>query len=422
MERKGIQFRQEQLRKNQRLSETKEYLSKNRENHINESDILPPASEEQKEILRKVKEGKNLKIIASAGSGKTTTSLLLAKELAPKNILLVTYNAKLKKETQIKIRKYGLTNIMCYNYHSLGSKLFHRSCFKDYQMDDLIKSNPDIRDPLLFDVLILDELQDMTNLLYRFCIFFLEKLKATPQIVAMGDPFQTVYKCKGADEKFLMLADSLFNVDGPWEKCTLQKSFRVTKMCADFINECCLPFDAECLIQSDKPGPKIRYLEVDEWYSLATATKIKNEINLLMRDFNLKYEDIFVLAPSTNKSTPVVGISNELSRKGISVFVSDCSEGPCSEIQLQGKVVFLSFHQSKGLERKAVIVLQFDESYFMNYNNSSDVEKLCNELYVAITRSSLSLTLVHAKKEKEFEFLDVSKVGDFVIELQDDST
>ena len=35
---------------------------------------------------------------------------------------------------------------------------------------------------------------------------------------------------------------------------------------------------------------------------------------------------------------------------------------------MRGKLVFSTFHQTKGLQRKAVLVFNFDESYYKYYN------------------------------------------------------
>ncbi|QBQ07857.1 DEXDc helicase [Spiroplasma gladiatoris] len=75
-------------------------------------------SDEQVSILKSLKEGKNLKIEAVAGSGKTTTCLYLAKNCLNKKFLLLTFNKDLSSDNNHKIEKLGLTNIKSYTFHS----------------------------------------------------------------------------------------------------------------------------------------------------------------------------------------------------------------------------------------------------------------------------------------------------------------
>ena len=60
---------------------------------------LPIISNEQNNIINLLKDNKNIIVDSVAGSGKTTTNLYIAKSFPKLNILLLTYNAKLKIET-----------------------------------------------------------------------------------------------------------------------------------------------------------------------------------------------------------------------------------------------------------------------------------------------------------------------------------
>lgn len=48
-----------------------------------------------------------------------------------------------------------------------------------------------------------------------------------------------------------------------------------------------------------------------------------------------------------------------------------------------------TFHQAKGLERKIVIVLGFDDSYNKYFNRSNiNNNEIANPVYVAVSRAS----------------------------------
>lgn len=123
---------------------------------------LPNASVEQLEVL-KLLNNNNVIVDSVAGSGKTTTILHIAKQFKCK-ILLLTYNKRLKFETRQKTELLKITNLEVHSYHSFCWKYYDRSCCTDSYIISLLKNN---KNPLLlkkfdYDIIILDEAQDMT--------------------------------------------------------------------------------------------------------------------------------------------------------------------------------------------------------------------------------------------------------------------
>ena len=100
---------------------------------------LPSISEEQQNIVSLVSSGYNVQVDAVAGSGKTTTSLYLAKKNSDKQILLLTYNAKLKLETREKTVSLDIKNMEVHSYHAFCVKYFNHKAFKDNEILTLLK-------------------------------------------------------------------------------------------------------------------------------------------------------------------------------------------------------------------------------------------------------------------------------------------
>ena len=68
------------------------------------------------------------------------------------------------------------------------------------------------------------------------------------------------------------------------------------------------------------------------------------------------------------------------------------------EGSVDDKILITNFHKAKGLERKLVLVLGFDSSYFEYYNKQTseeDRQHITNPLYVVLTRASERLILLH---------------------------
>jgi hypothetical protein len=170
-----------------------------------------------------------------------------------------------------------------------------------------------------------------------------------------------------------------------------------------------------------KPARPVQYIFTDP-YNRKLATFLERKI----RSKEYTYDDFFVLAPSVRSPmTPTRILANRLTEKGIPLYVPTSDEERLDEDVLRGKVVFSTFHQVKGLERKVVLVFQFDQSYLQHYDKSASLE-LPNALYVAITRASRELVVVHNHNEtflpsvdrhqlrqlvdeKEVEWIDYSK-------------
>src|SRR5579862_2470936 len=96
---------------------------------------LPTASPEQEEIILNFKNGFNIKIAALAGSGKTTTLLLLsniAKNDFGSKSMILTYNRTLKDEIEQRIQHLRLQSFCkTYTYHGLASKLYGKTINND---------------------------------------------------------------------------------------------------------------------------------------------------------------------------------------------------------------------------------------------------------------------------------------------------
>jgi len=123
--------------------------------------------------------------------------------------------------------------------------------------------------------------------------------------------------------------------------------------------------------------------------------------------------DIFVLAPSIkNPKSPIRKLENKIKerRPDIPVFIPNGDDAKLDKDILENKMVFSTFHQSKGLERKVVLVCGFDNSYFKFYKKKSNKNVCPNELYVATTRALERMSLFHFDENTYLPFLDKTKI------------
>ena len=374
---------------------------------------LPSISQEQKNIIDLLKEKKNIVVDSVAGSGKTTTNLYIAKSFSYLNILLLTYNAKLKIETREKIDKLGITNLETHSYHSFCVKYYDKKCYTDYEILKIINSNIKIKKKINYDIIILDEAQDITNLYYELICKIYNDNNINAQICLLGDRYQSIYDFNNADPRFIIYSEQLFNFNNLfWNKCQLSQSYRITKEMADFINICLLNSNR---IKSNKiTNNKPTYIICNTFADSITSPQFIELQKYLAMGY--KPDEIFILAPSIKSmNSPVRQFENMIKKniKDVPIYVPSSEDEKLDKEILKNKLVFSTFHQAKGLERKVVIIFGFDDSYFKFYKKELNPLFCPNEFYVATTRASEYLTLLHDDKHDFFQFIHIDRIKNY---------
>lgn len=378
---------------------------------------LPQISPEQKEIIQKLN-NKNLIIDSVAGSGKTTTNIYIAKHYSNNNILLLTYNAKLKIETRTRIKKLGITNLECHSYHSFCVKYYYDNCFTDSEIKKIISTNMKSKKVFTYDMIILDEAQDITNLYYELICKINCDNNSYAKLCLLGDKYQSIYEFNNADERYLTYADQLFVFnDLYWDKCNLTTSFRITNTMSDFINKCMLKYNRIDAFKISKYKPRYVICKVfpNEYSTYYPIQEIKYYLKM-----GYKPNEIFVLAPSIkSRNCPARMLENYIKTKlpHIPIYVPTSDEAKIDDDVIASKLIFSTYHQAKGLERKVVIVFGFDNGYFKYYKPDKDRNVCPNELYVACTRALEQLTLIHGDDNDFLPFLCKEKIDIYSIQI-----
>lgn len=356
--------------------------------------MLPVPSEEQQEICNSLSNGNNVIVNAVAGAGKTTT-VLLSMSSTEGPCLLLTYNKLLKENTRKEAEENSINNLEVHSYNSFGVAYISDECCTDAGfLDDY-----EITGVPQYERIYIDEIQDCTYMYYTL----IKKLLSTqnnPQIIALGDPRQTIFGFKGANSKYLTLADQIFESTRPWVRLTLRTSYRLTIPMADCMNECVLK---ENRFESIKPGPPVKVM-------IMHPKKVHTVVHQLLSQPGVTPGDIFILSYSTKPSKKrndrtelkvLEKIENNLG--DIPRIVLNDDTGQIDERVTNGKLIISSFHKVKGLGRPKVIVLDFDTAYYINDRNA-DRTKCPNPMYVGITRSTNELILIHANYKDSFSW------------------
>jgi superfamily I DNA/RNA helicase len=153
--------------------------------------MLPEISIEQYNIIQQLLLNNNVVVDSVAGSGKTTCNLHIAKHFNNKNILLLTYNSKLKLETREKAKKLEIHNIEVHSYHSFCVKYYDNECFTDTIINNIIKNKKNPLKSFKFDLIVPDEAQDITSLYYELiCKIYKDNKNTNTNICIFGDKKQ----------------------------------------------------------------------------------------------------------------------------------------------------------------------------------------------------------------------------------------
>jgi hypothetical protein len=365
---------------------------------------LPKASVEQQTVVDCINNNNNCIVDSVAGSGKTTTIFHIASSLTDLKILLLTYNAKLKLETRNKIESLQLNNLEAHNYHSFGVKYYSTKCNNDHGLINVVNDDIKSNKQYFYDLVILDESQDMTPLYYQFITKIMNDMHNTKVLICVfGDKFQSIYDFNKADNRFIIFADNLFPwLKYKWMKEKLSISFRMTIQIAEFINKCALH---ENRIKALKSGTRAKYIICNTFSPYALYQELEYYINMY------GCEHIFVLAPSVRSDkSPIRTLANFASKKKINIYVPNNDDEKIDEDIIKNKVVFSTFHQVKGLERKVVLIFGFDNSYFVYYKKNAKTNICPNEIYVALTRPIECLVLFHHYTNDYLEFLNINEI------------
>ena len=354
----------------------------------------------------------NVIVDAVAGSGKTTCILHIARKYSNLKILLITYNAKLKVETREKVRELNILNLKdnVHTYHSFCVKNYSEKCKEDKGILKVLENNTRPKYSYNYDLIILDEAQDISETYFKLVNKIYNDNMQSAKICILGDMYQSIYSFNGADPRYIKYADQIFNLNNiSWNKCPLSESFRITKEMSDFINKCML--NNNRIISNKLTNIKPNYIICDVFGDRLGTSSISRPFAEIKRYLNMGYtaSDIFVLAPSIkNDETPVRILENKIkdTLKNIMVYVPISDEEKIDEEIMRDKIVFSSFHQAKGLERKVVLVFGFDEGYFNFHAKEHDRYVCPNTLYVATTRALEHLTVFHHYRNNYLPFIN----------------
>lgn len=234
-----------------------------------------------------------------------------------------------------------------------------------------------------YDIIIIDDVQNLIKLNFNKIKKIYNNNEKKAYLYIFGDKYSFI---NTNNINYLLSIEQDFNFNNySWKYINISKSERINDKIALFINNCLL---LDNVIETTKiSNNKPKYYLCD----------INTKSLLLINDYlniGYKYDDILILSPSIKTYSIKLLIRNLIKQK------KSISNNKDDNIN---KILILPLCESKEIERKIVIIFNFDSSYLKYY-------KSVNNLYIGVTRTTEELVLMHHFKYNYLPFFKYSNL------------
>lgn len=313
-------------------------------------------TEEQYNYFKMISVNKRILINGGAGTGKTLLALEHAKQLASmgKRVLYLCYNKLISQYLKISLADIDKcsNNIELTNFHEYISRFIKTSDIKEFNQQQFFKKIMPERFIELtetntldekFDVLIIDEGQDLLTTEYLFCLDELLKggLREGSWYV-FYDSNQNIYNTY-FDEGYSLLQECQPTI------LYLQVNCRNTKQIGTY-NMLMTGLKQEEILKVD--GENVQSEGYDNNKEL--QSKVVKVVKKLKSE-GIKLKDIVILSPYSFEKSAL---------EGNDIFKSICTFQNISSMKfkaiLDDSIKFSTIQSFKGMESKVIILIDFD--------------------------------------------------------------
>ena len=364
-------------------------------------------SDEQQSFICEALGGNNVLVDACVGSGKTTAIQELCNAYpVDTKILYLTYNKLLKIDAKSKITS---KNVTVTNYHGFASSALRKKGVR-VGVSDLIQTFNAIKPETdIYDVLVLDEYQDIDLELSQM-LEYIKSTNPTMQIIAVGDIDQKIY-----DKTSLDIKEFIGDFLGNHIKLKFTKCFRLSSELAEKLGriwkKTIVGMNSNCNVDEVDILHVVDFLSAQDPKDILCLGSRKGYMSRVLNILESKYPEKF------NKKTVYASIQD----------TGDAGAGATEPNE--SSAIFTTFDSCKGLERKICIVFDFTESYWHTRVSEplTSQEIIRNVFCVAASRGKEKIFFVKSDEEmlsedsllnivpksKHLKDMDISSMFDF---------
>lgn len=355
----------------------------------------------------------NQRILASAGSGKTTTitariaNLIEHEGMEPSRILLVTFSRAAANEMIHRVQRLiGHVPIYAGTFHGLSAQILRDRAphmlgdqpFIDelpYRLVKWLETEKAQKWVSRFRTIIVDEFQDINDIQWQLIKGFYHPW-ATMTIV--GDDAQNIYTWRGSSVDYILNFEKHIPRVKDYQLCMNYRSTEAIVTAANstmrFIPT--LPFKEKMIANARggrKPEVHFFFRSSDEF------DWIVNSIEKMVKQFTGPGTPNFTFAVLSRYNSDLFKIEERLHLKGIPYHL--CTNyDPERSKPLNKQITLATIHASKGLEWDIVFFMNLHDDMFPS--RKGDEEIVCERrlFYVAITRAKKGLYMTYSKQER----------------------
>jgi len=352
------------------------------------------------------------RIIASAGSGKTTTltariaHLIESHNVKSNRIVLLTFSRNSASQMKKKLFDLiGNNDVWAGTFHGLAKHLLQTYSPKTVQslyfIDELISmgekwlTTDDGRKWVSkIRYIFVDEFQDINNIQMKM---IKRMLRPGAKLVVVGDDCQNIYTWRGSNVQLILnlekelyqLVDDQLNINYRSSDSIIQVANAVMKHIPT------LPWKRTMVANS----PKHRKPDVHFFHRIIDET---NWIIQQIRSIKAK-ESEATIAIISRMNVDLYRFEEECILKGIPyrIFEIDTEHGPqSSDLHPKNSIDLVTVHASKGLEWDYVFVIHMNDDVFPSSKKPDDIINERRLFYVAVTRAKKELTFTYTSDER----------------------
>jgi len=365
---------------------------------------------EQQEDIVKAPLRANCRVIACAGSGKTTTIVcrikyLIDKGINPLRILLTTFNVDAAESMRNKINELfgfvpkiymGTIDSIAYRFYTMYFKRDDFVGVSEYCTEFLayLKSPDGLKIKEKFDYVFFDEFQDCNETQFNI---IKELHNHGCSVTVIGDDAQNIYQWRGSNIDFILNFDKHVKNSRTF---TLSKNFRSTPEIIAFSNKSIslnndqIPKEMIPHRQSINIKPSIRkYMNEDE-QSEAVLGFIAS-----YQSIGIPFEEIVIISrnnyslKNVEEAIEKYNCRNSKDRYiNYVALISDDKRDSKPKI-MKNHLTLTTIHKSKGLEWDVVFFLSCNDDKFPANIDKVSIQEERRLFYVAITRAKRYLNI-----------------------------
>jgi hypothetical protein len=403
--------------------------------------LPPPLTQAQTHLCDCIARGGHVCATAHAGTGKTTTLIEALRRLPWRECLFLEFNRALRLDAADRVRNQEIRSVNIQNYDSVLVNYYNREAPNvgfELAMERVVTQDRRPYNPLAFDVLVVDEAQDMTELYFRFLQKVLrDNPRSHVQLVVVGDFKQTINGWRGAKDTFMRkgAAEWSYKCEGgpSSEFVELSSTFRfgshlsgiVNLLCSHLFKRAVWKTDLDSVVYDDgstsfvpNRGGDFHHFVLDPFSGKAPTALLELYADCV-RDVQEKTRHA-VAAPTPGRGAHLhsVGLLAYSTREDVEAlwhFIEHANDAgiehrECGENDVHGGVTLRTLHTTKGKEFTHVFLFLVERSMWLTGagNLKRDQENL---LYVGLTRARKTLVVVESCAANEKVFSEMWKLA-----------